>query len=233
MRIHTYVIAHTPEIILQWHEYFSALEPVTWCAVSQRDFSAVEHLSNVVVCHNLPHNREANPELLHFTAYDAMVKNGLLDPHADYFRWLEWDARFVPGYPAHAFAQISRTRMPIYVHHEEPYSHCWTSPQHLIELTDKGLREMAGVEASQIQKLARNQGRAATKWAVTLNFIMNRQNFFEFHNYAERFLPYFLGQRQAGNNLERLLTVFAVMHNRRWDLLQGLKNSFSNSHGTS
>lgn len=230
-KIQSFAIVHNQDLLLSRNSEYSKLENFKWLLVSENpQTDKLQGLDNVIVCAHLPENIEGKKELLHYTAYYALLKNALIDPETDYIRIIEYDCKFTPSvehYKANTKAALGK--YPVYCHEEHSISSCWTTnPSYLIEPCRRALKSVYGLS---IEKLTRDSRKR--QFMCCTNFVMSRQFFVDFMEYAEGYIPFLENEYQAGNAFERLFTIYCMHKGINWGKINGCLNTNKNSHGQS
>jgi hypothetical protein len=91
MTAQTFIFVHDQQIVLDYiaADKFHDLPDVKYCFLGQRDVDQIEHLDNVIIARNLPNNIEHLPNLVAWTGWYAVLRNGLIT--ADYVNLFEYD----------------------------------------------------------------------------------------------------------------------------------------------
>lgn len=237
LNIQSFGIVHNQDLLLEKNKVYSQLENFKWLLVSPNpdtdkltEAGLVENI-DYIVCSKLPNNIEDKKELLHITAYYALINNNLLDKSADYYRIIEYDLVFergVEAYKNETIKTILATKQQVYCHLTVPLRTCWVRPYHLAELNEKCLKEKFRTDIMKLTKASRSRD-----WMCSTNFVMSPEYLTNIWNFTQTFLPYYYGQTHAGNAFERLHTIYCYMKGITWRKINGVKHDFRNSHGTS
>lgn len=230
-RIQSFAIVHNQDLLLARNAEYSKLENFKWLVVSENpQIDKLQGLNNVIVCAHLPENIEGKKELLHYTAYYALLKNALIDPETDYIRIIEYDCKFAPNIESYKKDTVAKLgKFSIYCHEEHSISSCWTtSPSYLIEPCRRALNAVYGLS---IEKLTRDSRKR--QFMCCTNFVMSRQFFADFMEYAAGYVPFLENEYQAGNAFERLFTIYCMHKGINWGKINGCLNTNKNSHGQS
>jgi len=95
MTAQTFIFVHDQQIVLDYiaANKFHDLPDVKYCFLGHRPVDQIEHLDNVIIARNLPHNIEHLPNLVAWTGWYAVLRNGLIT--ADYVNLFEYDVNIV------------------------------------------------------------------------------------------------------------------------------------------
>jgi hypothetical protein len=95
MTAQTFIFVHDQQIVLDYiaADKFKQLPDVKYCFLGQRPVDLIEHLDNVIIARNLPNNIEHLPNLVAWTGWYAVLRNGFIT--ADYVNLFEYDVNVV------------------------------------------------------------------------------------------------------------------------------------------
>ena len=112
MTAQTFIFVHDQQIVMDYiaADKFKQLPDVKYCFLGQRPVDQIEHLDNVIIARNLPDNIEHLPNLVAWTGWYAVLRNGLI--YADLVNLFEYDVNIVgrweqPEYPCGYFSHKS------------------------------------------------------------------------------------------------------------------------------
>lgn len=231
----TFIICHSKEFIIEHAKEFEYWENVTWLFVGDSSVYGLkkwanENKINIVVCRNLPDNIEHQPELLHLTAMYAIAHNQLIDEDTTHIQLFEYDLIWGVGAKQVRDSIINRYNSPIICSKEMQFKHHFANPAELNSLNDKALMAKYGFNSEHVLRKYRTKN----KWMISINFIMTREYFVDLFSFVmDVCYEFYRGEKQAGNNLERIFTTFTFLKGYKWQLLNQISNSFNNSHNTS
>jgi len=95
MTTSTFIFVHDQQIVLDYiaANKFSDLPDVKYVFLGMRPTEQIEHLPNVIIARNLPDNIEHYPNLVAWTGWYALVRNGLIK--TDLVNLFEYDVNVV------------------------------------------------------------------------------------------------------------------------------------------
>lgn len=227
--IQTFVIIHSQKLIDENRRKFSSLPNLTYLAVGKDDF---KEASDVVICRNLPDNIESYWRLLHWTAFYAVIKNGLINPKATHVRFLEWDVTFDGSYNANSMAAVKSGKQ-IYGHKKSKFGYGflvadreWLRLEQLVRNAYLYLNGRSFAPELRRSKVCNGH------WIETTNLVFSIDGFRKYFEWGTQYVPFLINgykeaDPEAGNSLERLTTVYCASQNVEFEIINGLKNAYS------
>jgi hypothetical protein len=226
--IETFVSVHDQELVLSCeHEArFARLPHYRYLFVGPRDVSRLKKLDNVIVARELPNNIEAHVNLLSFTAWYAVAKNGLA--RAPWVTMLEYDVRLAPDFSRRTLSSLRFGRRVIgYV--AFPLSH--PMYLHATPWLIPALRTAHGIDVPQMVRKHLDAG-GVDQWTATTNVSLLTS---DLEAFVEWFTPASLVFRHdplGAHVHERALPVFCILKGFENLLLPDvLEHEQKRSHG--
>lgn len=209
--IETFVIVHSAELILRCESEgrFTRLPSYTYLFVGNGDVSRLDHLDNLVVARDLADNIEQYSNLLSFTGWYAVARNGLATT-----RWvtlLEYDVHLQEDFVAKTLSALKAGASlvgyvpfplshPLYLHATP-----WLIP---------ALRSARDIDAPRL--IADHlRGGGADEWTATTNASFTSDDFVAF---VDWFIPVsrLIRHDPIGAHVhERTLTMFCMLRGLR------------------
>ena len=229
MKIQSFAIAHNQEDLLNVLPFYSQLENFTFIFVGLGDCDKLIDVPEVIIARNLPDNIENYPHLLHLTAYYAIVKNNLIHNDTNYLRLYEYDLSFTQQDIKNTGDFIKRFTPDLLVHLTNPVTNNWYDPLYFVEPNDRILSKFN----TSVDKLTKQHN--LRHFICSLNFVIKKELFIDFFNFLiNNCINEYMNTPQAGNLIERMLTLFSLMKNKKWHIYdKGFRNKFFDSHKTS
>ena len=227
-QIETFVIIHTQELVLACEREgrFSHLPSYRYLFVGPRDVSRLREVDNVVVARELPDNIEVYPNLLSFTGWYAVTRNGLA--HAPWVTLLEYDVRVTRDFSSKTLSSL-RTAPQIIGYVPFPLSH--SMYLHATPWFISALRKVHGIDVPQLVRNHLDAG-GVDQWTATTNASLSKA---ELEAFVEWFVPVsrvFRHDPIGAHVHERALPVFCMLRDLENFLLPDvLEHQQERSHG--
>ncbi len=180
--IETFVIVHDQDLLLACEQEgrFAGLSHFQYLFVGPREVSRLAGLSNVIVARELPDNIESSPNLLSFTGWYAVAKNGLT--RKPWLTLLEYDVTLAPEFLPKTLEALRANRCilgyvpfplshPMYLHATP-----WLIP---------ALQETHGLDLPKLLRAHLEAG-GVDQWAATSNASLATS---ELTKFVDWFLP--------------------------------------------
>jgi len=228
IKVQTFAVVHDQDLILvQNAHYKNNCENLTWILVGKDKptdkLDVIPSQVNYIKAETLKYNIEDNKELLHMTAYYAIIKNKLIDKDTTHVRFIEYDMIFSASYKRDCNLLL-QYNLQIYCHKELNTNFHVNKPDEHFAIVDDIFRNEYHIDPMQ---LFRNK-----KWMVSINFILRVDFFNDFFKFFWKHRKKFIGNYHAGQNVERLFSTYCLHNNINWRLIPYCRHHFCNSHGT-
>lgn len=228
--IETFIVCHDQELILRFEKIgkFNQFKKLRYVFVGNGNCEKIRN-EKVIIARELPHNIESQKNYCAYTAWYALWKNQLIK--TTYINLFEYDINLTPYIAEHTTKHLQEMGIVGYV----PMSskiHEFINDERLV----KGIfRAIQQEHQRNTKKFLDSQYSHEFMWLTTNNVSFHQFEFNQYMKWVEPILKnsYLKNDVWAGHGLERALTFYCLMYNKKVALIPKIIKHFQmNSHST-